>query len=76
MFHISLLSLIRLECLTLNITFFGHTRILDPLGKVITSIDDERDGIIYAFLDYDIAKQMKQDYYTMLTERRPDVYIA
>jgi hypothetical protein len=25
---------------------------------------------------YDIAKQMKQDYYTMLTERRPDVYIA
>lgn len=26
--------------------------------------------------DYDIAKQMKHDYYTMLTERRPDVYIA
>ena len=24
----------------------------------------------------DIAKQMKHDYYTMLTERRPDVYIA
>ena len=59
-----------------TLDFFGHTRILDPLGKVITSIDDERDGIIYASLDYDIAKQMKQDYYTMLTERRPDVYIA
>ena len=26
--------------------------------------------------NYDIAKQMKHDYYTMLTERRPDVYIA
>ena len=26
--------------------------------------------------DYDIAKQMKHDYYTMLTERRPVVYIA
>ena len=26
--------------------------------------------------DYDIAKQMKHDYYTMLTERRPDVYIT
>ena len=36
----------------------------------------EKDGIIHASLDYDIAKQMKHDYYTMLTERRPDVYIA
>lgn len=59
-----------------SLDFFGHTRILDPLGKVITSVDDEKDGIIYASIDYDTATQMKHDYYTMLTERRPDVYIA
>ena len=51
-------------------------RILDPLGRILASINDEKDGIIHASLDYDIAKQMKHDYYTMLTERRPDVYIA
>lgn len=58
-----------------TLDFFGHSRILDPLGKVISSIDEEKDGIIYASVDYDIAKQMKHDYYTMLTERRPDVYV-
>jgi predicted amidohydrolase len=52
------------------------TRSFDPLGKILASIDDEKDGIIHASLDYDIAKQMKHDYYTMLTERRPDIYIA
>ena len=51
-------------------------RSLDPLGRILASINDENDGIIHASLDYDIAKQMKHDYYTMLTERRPDVYIA
>ena len=59
-----------------GVDLFGHTRILDPLGRILTSINDEKDGIIHASLDYDIAKQMKHDYYTMLTERRPDVYIA
>lgn len=57
--------------------FFPETaRSLDPLGRILASINDEKDGIIHASLDYDIAKQMKHDYYTMLTERRPDVYIA
>ena len=51
-------------------------RSLDPLGRILASINDEKDGIIHASLDYDIAKQMKHDYYTMLTERHPDIYIA
>ena len=47
--------------------FFPETaRSLDPLGRILASINDEKDGIIHASLDYDIAKQMKHDYYTML----------
>ncbi len=58
-------------------TFFPEaSRSLDPLGRILASINDEKDGIIHASLDYDIAKQMKHDYYTMLTERHPDIYIA
>ena len=57
--------------------FFPETaRSLDPLGRILASINDEKDGIIHASLDYDIAKQMKHDYYTMLTERHPDIYIV
>ncbi|MDD3183864.1 MAG: carbon-nitrogen hydrolase family protein [Anaerostipes sp.] len=54
--------------------FFGHTRILNPLGQVISKVEGEVEDIIYASLDYEKAKQMKVDYYTMLTERRPEVY--
>lgn len=54
--------------------FFGHSRILNPLGQVICNIEGEVEGSIYASLDYDTSRQMKRDYYTMLTERRPEVY--
>lgn len=54
--------------------FFGHSRILDPLGHTMTSLDEETEGYIYAELDYDKANQMKRDYYTMLEERLPKLY--
>lgn len=59
-----------------TLDFFGHTRILNPLGQVITAVDGEKEGIIYASLDYDKEKKMKDEYYTMLTERRPELYTA
>lgn len=57
-----------------TLDFFGHTRILDPLGKIMSAVEGEQEGIIYASLDYAKAKKMKDDYYTMLEERRPDIY--
>ena len=54
--------------------FFGHSRILDPLGKVITCLDEEKEGIISAEIDYLTAEKMKREYYTMLSERRPELY--
>jgi predicted amidohydrolase len=57
-----------------TLDFFGHTRILDPLGKVISEVEGEIEDYVYARLDYDSAQKMKNDYYTMLTERRPELY--
>ena len=54
--------------------FFGHTRILNPLGQVISKVDEEVEGIAYATIDYAKSKSMKKEYYTMLTERRPELY--
>ncbi len=54
--------------------FFGHSRILDPLGHPIVSLDNEVEGIIHTVVDYEIPKKMKADYYTMLSERRTEAY--
>lgn len=58
-----------------TLSFFGHSRILNPLGQVISDVKGEIEGYTYASLDYDKATQMKKDYYTMLTERRPELYM-
>lgn len=58
-----------------TLSFFGHSRILNPLGQVISDIKGETEGYTYASLDYEKAKKMKNEYYTMLTERRPELYI-
>lgn len=57
-----------------SLEFFGHTRILDSLGKVISKVDGEIEGIANATIDYKKAETMKEEYYTMLTERRPELY--
>ena len=59
-----------------TLSFFGHSRILNPLGQVTSDVEGEVEDFTYASLDYDRAEQMKKDYYTMLTERRPELYGA
>lgn len=39
-------------------TFFPEAaRSLDPLGRILASINDEKDGIIHASLDYDVIQR-------------------
>lgn len=57
-----------------KLSFFGKSRILDPLGRVIETVEADKEGYVFATIDYDIADKMKKDYYTMLTERRPELY--
>lgn len=54
--------------------FFGYSRILDPKGKPIATLNDEAEGIINAELDYQIARDLKRDYYTFFQDRKPETY--
>jgi len=54
--------------------FFGHSRILDPLGRVIAKLDEEKDGFITGMIDTDLTMKLRQEYYTFMKDRRPDTY--
>lgn len=54
--------------------FFGHSRILDPLGRPLAIAESETEQVIYAELDYQVAKDLKRDYYTFFQDRQPESY--
>jgi len=54
--------------------FFGHSRILDPLGRVRDSIDEDRQGVITAEIDTEDAIRHRERYYTFFKDRRPDTF--
>lgn len=56
--------------------FFGRSKIVDPLGRFLAELNEEREGFIEAQLDYDTAHRLKTDYYTLFKDRRPDTYDA
>ena len=56
--------------------FFGHSNIIDPVGKVIESLDEPVEGVIHAQLDLSLTQQRREEYYTILADRRPDTYGA
>ncbi|RII36257.1 carbon-nitrogen hydrolase family protein [Clostridium chromiireducens] len=54
--------------------FFGHSKIIDPVGRPIRELNEEKEGIISAEIDLELPKKMKSDYYTMFKDRRPELY--
>lgn len=57
-----------------KLSFFGHSRIIDPLGKPIKELNDEVEGIISSELDLSLPGKLRQEYYTFFRDRRPDTY--
>ncbi len=54
--------------------WFGRSKIIDPLGRVIEALDEEVEGVIHASLDLGITKEKRLEYYTFFKDRRPDTY--
>jgi predicted amidohydrolase len=54
--------------------FFGHSKIVDPLGRIITSLDEEVEGIIFASIDLSLTKKLRKGYYTFFEDRQPRLY--
>ncbi|MBU8878272.1 carbon-nitrogen hydrolase family protein [Bacillus sp. FJAT-29790] len=57
-----------------NLSFFGESAIYAPDGTVIASAKDGAEVIIAADLNDAWRKELKDTFYTMLQERRTDVY--
>jgi predicted amidohydrolase len=58
----------------IDLGFFGHSRILDPLGKPIQTLDAEEEGVLHAEIDLNETRKLRSEYWTQLTERRSDTF--
>ena len=54
--------------------FFGRSKIIDPVGNVIESLDEEVEGVIHASLDLTDTVKKRVEYYTFLKDRKPDSF--
>ena len=54
--------------------FFGKSRIVDPRGRVLASLDDEVEGYVVATIDTGETARLRREYYTLLQDRRPEAY--
>ncbi len=55
-------------------SFFGHSRILDPIGRPLETLDEEVEGYIWHQIDLEEATALRQGYYTTFQDRRPESY--
>jgi len=56
-----------------DLTFFGKSSIFAPNGQVIATAEKQYD-MITATIDYDWQNEIKQSFFSMLEERRTDIY--
>lgn len=56
------------------LSFFGHSKIIDPIGRPLKQLDDESEGTISAELDLALHLVKRYEYYTFFKDRRPDTY--
>ena len=54
--------------------FFGHSNIIDPVGRVVESLDEPVEGVIHARIDLSLTEKRRGAYYTIFADRRPDTY--
>lgn len=57
-----------------TLDWFGHSNIIDPVGRPIAQLNEEVEGFITAALDLDWPRQLRASYYTFFEDRRPDTY--
>ncbi|TLS38656.1 carbon-nitrogen hydrolase family protein [Pseudalkalibacillus caeni] len=57
-----------------ELTFFGKSAIYGPDGQTIKTAAKYEDTLITATLDEEWRKEIKESFFTMLEERRTDVY--
>lgn len=57
-----------------DLSFFGKSAIFAPDGTNLAICKEKKEHIITAALDYSWRNHIKETFFTMLSDRRPDVY--
>ena len=55
-------------------TYSGHSRILDPMGVPLASLDEPAEGYVFSMLDLGETDRLRSGYYRQLHGRRPETY--
>ena len=55
-------------------SFSGHSRILDPVGLPLASLDRPEEGYVHAVLDLVERARLQNSYYRHFRDRRPEIY--
>lgn len=58
----------------LELSFFGHSCIISPIGRIIKSLDAAVEGIVCGILDLEEIRRYRVEYYSYFTDRKPESY--
>lgn len=58
----------------ITLSFFGHSSIINEVGKPITCLTEPIEGYVYGVVDTESTKQKRISYYTYFTDRKPLLY--
>ncbi len=57
-----------------QLDFFGHSKIIGPLGNVLASLDVEQAGYLQATIDYEKTRRLRNGYYSIYQDAHPETY--
>ncbi len=57
-----------------DLKFFGLSTVYCPDGTVMNQVDEGKEGLAVVEIDMQKREELKQSFYTMLSERRTDLY--
>lgn len=57
-----------------TLSFFGRSKVIDPVGREIAALNEAREGVISAEIDLSLTEKERARYYTFFKDRRPDAY--
>ena len=57
-----------------TLCFFGHSKIVDPLGQQIAALNTGQTGLVTAEIDLTASERLRAQYYTLLQDRKPALY--
>jgi predicted amidohydrolase len=58
----------------LELSFFGHSCIIDGTANVIAKLNEPIEDYIYGIIDTNESKEKRVTYYTYFTDRKPQLY--